>query len=95
MTHNRKGEAILIERKNGKISLKPFNQESKEPSRPRGFNPEGNALLGQSLRLWQKARCVHSLPAGLQMELTHTQTTDINWKRGLIITSVTTEDPDP
>ena len=79
MTHNRKGEAILIERKNGKISLKPFNQESKEPSQPRGFNPEGNALLGQSLRLCRKPGAfIRSLQA-LQMELTHTQTTDINW----------------
>ena len=79
VTYNRNGKAILIKRKNGKISLKPYHPKSNESQQPRGFNPAGDALLSQSLKLCRKPGAfIRSLQA-LQMELTHTQTTDINW----------------
>ena len=50
-----------------------------ESSQPHSFNPEGHALLSESLKLCRKpGEFIRSLQA-LQMELTHTQTTDINW----------------
>ena len=79
VTYNRNGKAILIKRKNGKISLEPYHPNSNESQQPRGFNPAGDALLSQSLKLCRKPGAfIRSLQA-LQMELTHTQTTDINW----------------
>ncbi|WP_303536000.1 putative Ig domain-containing protein [Synechococcus sp. YX-04-1] len=79
ITNNRKGEAILIERKNGKISLKSFKPETNESAQPRGFNPASHALLSQSLKLCRKPGAFIRSLQTLQMELTHTQTTDINW----------------
>ena len=77
--HSRNGGAILIERKKGKISIKPFDQESKMPSNPHNFNPSGSSLLSQSLKLCRKPGAfVRSLDA-LTTKLTDKQTADLNW----------------
>jgi hypothetical protein len=79
ITHNRKGEIIVIERKNGKLFLKPFNPEQHKPLKLEGLNSAGNSLLSQSLSLCIKPGAFIRSLQTLQMELTHTQTTDINW----------------
>ena len=77
--YSRNGGAMLIERKKGKISIKPFDQDSKTPSNPHNFNPSGSSLLSQSLKLCRKPGAfVRSLDA-LTTKLTDKQTTDVNW----------------
>ena len=78
-TYNRKGEIIVIERKNGKLFLKSFNPELHKPLKLEGSNSVGNSLLSQSLGLCKKPGAFIRSLQTLQMELTHTQTTDINW----------------
>jgi hypothetical protein len=79
ITYNRKGEIIVIERKNGKLLLKPFNPELHKPLKLKGSNSAGNSLLSQSLSLCKKPGAFIRSLQTLQMELTHTQTTDLNW----------------
>ena len=79
VTLSRKGEPIIIERKRGQLSIKPFNTELYGLPKNQGLNQPGKSLLCKSLKLCkQPGSLIRSLKA-MQIELTQTRTADINW----------------
>ena len=76
----RKGLTIVIERKGGLLSIKQFDTQLHQSPTNQNLNHQGNSLLSDSLKLCKKpGSFIRSLQA-LQIELTQTQTTDINWE---------------
>ena len=76
----RKGLTIVIERKGGLLSIKQFDTQLHQSPTNQNLNHQGNSLLSNSLKLCKKpGSFIRSLQA-LQIELTQTQTTDINWE---------------